>query len=153
MSDNRQPSGLIATSDYKIDNLIIATSAGNSLDVRNIMLSLDLYEDIFAPTMTGQIVLGDGADIISNFGLHGNEYIIMKLDKPSLGQPITKVFRIFKISDRRIGDNGLQNYTIHFCSEELILSTQILISNAYKGMQISAIVNDILTNHLGVSKN
>ena len=52
MSDNL---GLVASSDYVINQLSIITSAGQTIDVQNIMLELDLYEDIFVPVMTGSV--------------------------------------------------------------------------------------------------
>lgn len=150
-TDTRQPAGLIASSDYKLSTLSIVTSTGDLVDVRPILLSLDLYEDIFSPCMTGKMTLGDGADIISSYQLHGNEYVLISIDKPTLGKPIVKTFRIFKISNRRMDETALQNYTIHFCSEELILSTQMSLSHSYKGMRISDMVSDILTNRMKVN--
>jgi hypothetical protein len=146
--DTRQPTGLIASSDYKLTTLSIITSTGDLVDVKPIMIELHLYEDIFGSCMTGSMILGDGADIISSYQLHGNEFVILSVDKPSLNQPITKTFRIFKISNRRMDETALQNYTIHFCSEELILSTQSSLSVSYKGMRISDMVKDILKNRL-----
>jgi hypothetical protein len=48
----------------------------------------------------------------------------------------------------------MENYTLHFCSEELFLSEQTKISKPYSGKKISEIVYDILNNHLKIdSKN
>jgi hypothetical protein len=152
-SETQNPSGLIASSDYKLSTLTIVTSTGDAVDVKPIMLSLDIYEDIFSPCMTGQLVLGDGADIISNYQLHGNEYLLLSVDKPSLNQPITKTFRIYKIANRKMSDTALQNYTIFFCSEELVLTAQMSVSQSYKGVRISDIVNDILTKKLKVNSS
>lgn len=151
MTDKRQEQGLLAAADYKLTTCAIVTSQGDLIDIRNIMLEMNLYEDIFAACVTGDIKLGDGADIISSYQLHGNEYIIMSVDKPTLNQPITKTFRIYKISNRRMNDTALQNYTIHFCSEELILSSQSSLSKSYKGLSIATIVKDILNSRLQVN--
>lgn len=144
--------GVFATSDYKLTVLTIVTSSGVSLDVSDLMIELDIYEDIFSPVMTGSVTLGDATDIISNLRLHGNEYIVIEVDKPTLGRPISKVFRIYKIADRVAGTTALQNYTIHFCSEELVLSTQTLLNKSYKGLGIDAMVDDILRNVLKVDE-
>lgn len=151
-SGNTQPvAGLVATSDYKINSLIITTSLGQSVDIKNIMLELNLYEDIFSPVMTGDITLGDAGDIISSYNIHGNEFITLSIDKPGLDRPIVKVFRIYKIGSRKFGTASLQNYTIYFCSEELLLSTQVLVSKSYKGLTIDSMVKDILVNKLQVN--
>jgi hypothetical protein len=147
----QQPTGLVASSDYKLSSLYLLTSTGHSIDLSGIMLELNLFEDIFSPAMTGDILVGDGGDILSSFQVHGNEFISMIIDKPSLGLPLKKVFRVYKISDRSFSANALQNYRIHFCSEELLLSTQLMISKSYKGLPITTMVKDILSNKLLVS--
>src|ERR1035437_410939 len=97
MSDNL---GLVASSDYVINQLSIITSAGQTIDVQNIMLELDLYEDIFVPVMTGSVRLGDAGDIISSLSLHGNEFLLLNIDKPTLDKPIIKTFKIGRASCR-----------------------------------------------------
>jgi hypothetical protein len=147
----QEVTGLVAASDYKLTALILATSDGQTLDIKPIMLELNIYEDIFSPVMTGDVTLGDAGDIISSYKMHGNEYISIVIDKPTLDKPIKKIFRIYKISDRKFGTSSLQNYTLHFCSEELILSTQTLLSKSYKGLSIDTMIKDILNNKLKVN--
>jgi len=147
MSENSLPS----TSTYKLSALTIVTSTGDTINVKKIMLELNLYEDIYSPIMTGDVTLGDAADIVSSFKLHGNEYILIDVDKPSLDKPIRRTFRIYKISNRTFVTNALQNYTLHFCSEELILSTQTVLSKSFKGLRIDQMVKNILTNTLKVN--
>ena len=153
-NDTTQPAiGLVSSSDYKLSALTIVTSTGDAIDIRNIMLELNLYEDIFSPVMTGDVTVGDAGDIVSNYQLHGNEFILINIDKPTLNNPIKKVFRIYKIANRNLDGTSIQNYTIHFCSEELLLSTQFTISKSYKGLRIDQIVSDILNNKLQVNPN
>jgi len=45
---------------------------------------LDIYEDIFSPTMSGSLMLGDSGDIISNLKLHGNEFLVVSVDNDAL---------------------------------------------------------------------
>jgi len=152
MADNSTSStGIIGSSDYKLNTLVIVTSDGKTVDVSGLMIELNLYEDIFATCMTGSLVMGDSLDLISSFSLHGNEYILISVDKPSLNSPIVKTFRIYKIGDRTLGSNGLQNYTIYFCSDELIISSQNLVSKSYKGLRIDQMVSDLLKNKLKVN--
>lgn len=146
----QQQTGLMASSDYVIKGLYLLTSTGQAINLIGVMLELNLYESIFNACMTGDLLVGDGGDMISSLQLHGNEFLTVRIDKPSLNQTLQKVFRIYKISNRSIGPNALQNYTFHFCSEELFLSTQYLISKSYKGLTITKMVQDILLNKLNV---
>lgn len=142
--------GLETSTSFKINKLNLYTSDGQYLDIRGLMLELDIFEDIFSPCMTGSIRLADGLDLLSTFKIHGNEFLEIEIDKPSLEKPLKKVFRVYKVSDRAFGTN-LQNYTIYFCSEELLLAQLLIISKSYKGIQISEIIRDILQNYLQVN--
>lgn len=143
--------GLVQSSDYHLRSLFLITSDAQTIDLIPFMVELNIYEDIFSPTMSGTIVIGDALDLISNYKLHGNEFLNLVVDKPGLDKPITKIFRVYKISDREFGTASLQNFKLHFCSEELILSTQTVISKSYKGMTVDKMVDDILKNKLKVS--
>lgn len=135
---------------YEIKNLSLYTSDGNVVDLSQLVLELNIFEDIFSPTMTCNMRINDGSDLISNFKFHGNEFLELEIDKPSLNDPIKKVFRLYKLSDRSF-DTNYQNYTLHFCSEELILSPQVMISKSYRGLKVSDIIQDILRTYLKVN--
>jgi hypothetical protein len=142
--------GMIASSDYKLNTLQLVTSDGQVVDIRGLVVELNLYEDIFSPVMTGSVTLGDALDLISSLGLHGNEFLQLDVDKPSLNNPIVKSFRLYKIGNRSMGANGLQNYTMYFCSEELIISSENLVSKSYKGLRVDQMVQDLLLKKLRV---
>lgn len=142
---------LLKSTDFEIKQLTLYTSDGQSIDIDNVMLELDLYEDIFSPCMTCNIRISEGSDLISSFKFHGNEYLELEIDKPTLDNPIKKVFRLYKISDRDFGTN-YQNYTMHFCSEEMIIAPQIMISKSFRGLKISDMVREILSSYLKVKK-
>lgn len=145
--------GVSSGSDYSIQSCFLIASDGSTADIANLIVNLNIYEDIFTPYMTGDATLGDSLDIISTFALHGNEYIYIQLDKPSLNLPIGKTFRIYKVSDRTFDSQSLQNYKIHFCSEELFLSTQKYMRKSYRGMSIDAMIKDILNKQLQVNSD
>lgn len=147
-STSLQP-GLQRSGDYAIQTLSIVTSDGTVIDIRSHAVELNLYEDIFSPCMNGSILMGDAQSLVDNFKLQGNEWLILNVDKPGLKQPISKTFRIYKISERQFKSGIMQNYVLHFCSEEMFLNTQYYVSKAYQGMSISDMIKDVLTNKLG----
>jgi hypothetical protein len=99
--------------------------------------------------MYGEILINDGNDVFCNFYMVGNEYIKVSIDKPGLGRPLQRIFRIFKASQRAPSTDSGQTYTLHFCSDEMISSQQILVSKSYKSAKIRDVVSDILLKELG----
>lgn len=141
--------GMMNTNQFTLKKLMIHTSDGIQLDISKQYLEINLFEDLFSPCMTGSVRVSDGNGLLSNFFIHGNEFIEIEIDKPSLETPISKVFRLYKIANQEL-DTSFSNYTLHFCSEEMILSPQSQISKSYKGLRIDQIISDILKTNLMV---
>ena len=93
-------SGVNQTSDYTL-SVSLVTGSGRIQEITSLVMHLNIYESLFSPVMTGNMQLSDALDIVTNFGLNGNEWIYILLDKPGLNMPIQKVFRIYKISNRK----------------------------------------------------
>lgn len=142
--------GMFGSKDFKFDSLELINSGGQSLDLRKIYVELQIFQDLYSSVMYGEILINDGNDVFSNFYLVGNEYLKVGLDKPGLGRPFERMFRIFKTSKRSPSTDSGQTYILHFCSDEMITSQQLLVSKAYKSTKIRGVVSDILTQELKV---
>ena len=143
--------------DYNLKQLSLITplqGPNGVVDLLPMMIELDLFEDIFSPTISGEVVLQDSLGLMSKYLLNGTEFIQVQLQKTTDdAQWISRNYRIFKISKREISDTNLYEvYVINFCSEEFLLSEQYRISKSAKGKQIDFIINDILTNYLKTQK-
>lgn len=144
-------SGLYQTKDYEISALEIIFSSGRIVNINNLTVQFQLYQDIwYGSVMSGDILIDESLDLFTNETFYGNELIRLVIKK--YGDPIEKIFRIYKAvrapSERR---TSAQSYVLYFCSEELFLSEATRISKAYKNKKVHEIVYDILTNYLKVS--
>lgn len=143
--------------DYELQNISISVpSFGSPVDVKPYMVELNLYEDIFGDSVSGNLLVSDALGLLPNFRLNGTEFITINLRKNSQdgGKNINRTFRIYKVSDRYfVPGNNYENYTINFCSEELMLSEKYRISKSYKNKTVSQMVKDILSNHLRIGNN
>lgn len=144
--------GVVFSKDYDIKALELINSGGQTIDLRKIFVELEIFQDIFSSVMSGSILVMDGHDIFTNFYLCGNEYLKVSIDKPTLGLPLEKTFRIYRADARSPSSDNGQTYILFFCSDELILSNSKLVSKAYTSKKTSQIVADILKNELKVDK-
>lgn len=142
--------GLQTATAFQIDNLTIISASGGKIDLREVMRELNIFEDIFSNTMTGNLFINDTQDLINLLPIIGGEYLNVTFVKPSTPWKLTKTFRVYSITDRRKQNTASEDYILHFCSEELILSQSIKISKSYKGLPISSIVKDNAMNHLKI---
>ena len=142
---------------YVLKELFITSSNGDTVNIFNIMLELNMFEDIYNSTVSGSIVINDSIDLFAAMPLSGFEFVKVLLEKPGSEREVVfeKIFRIYKmqIADVKEATTSNQNYILYFCSEENILSLSRRISKSYRGKTTSNIIRDILKNQLGVSSN
>lgn len=129
---------LISAGDYSLETLTITSpNTGETADITDFMLEINLYEDLFSFCMTGNVILADAANLISNLPIVGNEYITIKVRTPTLeDEPrnvIEKTFQIYAIYDRVLNDDRSQLYNISFMSVEGYEDQTTVIGKSYKG--------------------
>jgi hypothetical protein len=131
--------------DYSLTKLFLVTPK-NTVDIRSMMVEISYYEDIFRGSVTGEILISDSISMIDRLGLCGGEFLNL-IFKKGAGE-VSKIFRIYRVSERILQKQELEVYTLHFCSEEFFYSEQKKISKAYKGKRISEIATDVLSKEL-----
>jgi len=142
---------LLFPQDFSLDSCKIVTALGQPYEFRAMLLILEYFEDLYSNFITGSITINDSVGYISKLAFSGHDYLILGYSKPGSDIKIEKTFRAYKVSNRHIVNNQNETYTIHFCSEEAILSEQYKVSKSYPNTKISDIVNDIVYNQLGTS--
>jgi hypothetical protein len=151
--------GYAYSHDFKIIALnLLSAGASVPINIKPMMSQFTYHEDIFAHTTSGTLLITDAQGIIEKMGLHGNEYLRVKIakdkDSPDSSDDdivIDKLFRLYKISHRQKTDNeATENYLMYFCSDENMISEQYKISKSYNGKMISEIISDIVQNQLKV---
>ena len=141
---------MYGSKDYEIKSLELINSGGQTVDLRNIFLEMQIFQDLYSSIMSGNILINDGNDVFTNFYMCGNEYLKISIDKPGLNLPLERLFRVYKTTDRKPSSDSGQVYLLHFCSDELISSETLSVSKSYKSTKIRNIVSDILLNELKV---
>jgi hypothetical protein len=144
--------------EYNLQTLNLITpllGTNSTVNLKPFMMEVSLYEDIYSPSISGEIVLQDSLGLISNYYLNGTEFIEISLQKTSESQNVyNKNFRIYKISKRITSEsNNYEVYILNFCSEELLISEQFRLSKSAKSTEIHNIVIDVLFNYLKTKKN
>jgi hypothetical protein len=68
--------------DYYLEELNLITSLTNGkINLTTFMVELNLFEDIFSSTISGEVLVSDALGLISNFYLSGTEFLEVKLKK------------------------------------------------------------------------
>ena len=145
--------GQVTPDDYYIDEMRVITPIDNT-DIKSLAVEISYYEDIFRGSVTGHILMSDSISLLEKLSMSGNDFLYMSFRKTAFDDvKIEKYFRIYRVSERILSNENTENYSLHFCSEELLLSEQIKISKSYNDAKISDIVKDILQNQLKLPQN
>ena len=86
--------------DVNLDKVEIVSSNGFIQNVTNQIIALEIFEDIFNPFITGNVVVKDSLDLANLFPFTGEEFINIGVRTPSYDEPdkiINSQFYIYKI--------------------------------------------------------
>jgi hypothetical protein len=131
--------------DFNLEWLDIIIDNGQSIKLKLLFVELNLFEDLFSFTCSGNVILEDALGLIQKLKLDGSEVLDMGYRKFADGEVDRRKFRIYKIGNRKPkGNKNLEYFTMYFTSEELFISEQLKITKSFKGMDISNMIARIL---------
>ncbi len=139
--------------DASVDRISLLTASGETVELKKLMVELSYFEDIYSFVVSGHVIVVDALGLLESLQITGNEFLEISFGKTKNGPTnITKVFRVYKIGDRKPSPNlNSEAFTLYFCSEELLLSEQTKISKSYAGKKIDKIITEILQDKLKVN--
>ena len=140
--------GVQKAGDVEILDVKLITTTNNVIDLTDFLAELNIYEDMFANSMHGNLMIVDARNLIEKAPIIGEEYLIVKVKTPSFPEAISKTFRVYRVSDRKvIRDNTMQSYILHFTSIELFNDVLLPLYIPYEGL-INDVVPEIYTNYI-----
>lgn len=137
---------IIQSLQYEIRELSIVSKNGK-FDIRNIFNELNIYDSLFQPCMSGNIVIQDAVGLTSKLNFDGSEFLSIEISKDEDNIVIKKLFHIYKQTDRKLISQTSESYKLHFVSEEFTYSEQQRIFLTTKD-NYSNVVRKILEDKL-----
>ena len=126
-----------------IQELTLVSKNMEFLQIKDYLAELNITEDLYSPTMYGNLVLVDNRNLIKELDITGEEYLIVKFKTPTSESFISKTFRIYAITDRKIvRDLNTQTYVLQFVSKEFIINQVKPIYKTFSG-KISEVVKTL----------
>lgn len=119
--------------DVQIKEAKLTSLNGNTANIINQILTVEIYEDLFSPFISVSIVIRESYDYLNSIPLVGEEYVTLTIDTPSLNKPISGRFYIYKITDREYSKERETVYVLKCISEEYITDVNTKISKSIGG--------------------
>ena len=141
------------TDDFRLKSLKITSPNGGFFDIRNIFVSLNMYEDLFSNCMSGDLTLIDSGNIKKFLPIIGQEEKV-EIEYETPGADLIKLeFFTYGLPQRVVNNTGRkQLYTMKLVSEETYMDLQTKFSRSYKG-SVTDIIKKIFDEKLKISKD
>ena len=120
-----------------------------SIDIRNLIMELSLYESIYDMCITGEITILDDKSLFDEIDFRGTEKLRIKIaGKDKDIEPVMeKTFILDSIKQENRGSNSQGVFTFSVIEEHGILATAQKLRNSYRG-SISNIITKIAISYL-----
>ena len=126
--------------DVSINKVQVITPKGFFQDITAQVLTIQFYEDIFSPFITGSIIVKESLDLINLFPFVGEEYLELDITTPALKDSAIKgKYYIYKLTDRELLGDRAVIYQLHFISVEAVADLNKKISRVF-GNKVSELV-------------
>lgn len=126
--------------EYLVEAIeLLQPNGGQALDIRNLVSQVTIYEDIFSPFMSGNLICKDTNAILTFMDQMGLDIARIKLRTPTLNVPIDKMFHIYKLDERTQVNERTQEFILHFISVESIVDNTNRVSKQFKGNSVSVV--------------
>jgi hypothetical protein len=135
-----------------IDKCEMIKLNGEIFDLRDYIESIMIFEDLFAPFISGKVMLRDTLDLPNVMGRGGSNLLHLTIMNPSMeGVQINAYFVIYKMTDRSNITHRTQVYNLWFSSPEIMIDVDANISKTYSGTG-DEIISKIIKSTFGDSR-
>jgi hypothetical protein len=128
-----------------------ADGGARSIDIRDYVATLNIYEDILTHTISGDAYLYDLIGLPAQVPLIGEELIYIQFQRPE-GTDYSGVFRVTKMTDVEWPNDNTVKYVLKFVTLEFAKSISMRISRPFNNLGCAEAVEQILRIDLRTSK-
>lgn len=139
--------------DYSIESLKVKSSTGEVLDIKDMVMSLSIYESISTPYIKVDVTVGDAANLIETVPFVGQEEVTLVLQEG--GKRFTRKFYVASIENYVRANNQAAAYTLRLITPEQMFNALTLVSQSFSGTitdSMQAIVRDYLKSDIKVKE-
>jgi hypothetical protein len=128
--------------------VLIAHNQTTVLDVKHMVHELNVYESIYSKAVKADLVIEDSIGLIERMPLVGDEWCMIKFKTPKYEKAFQMIFRVYKISDRKIETERTHLYAIELVTNEFLAVMKHEINDTWIGKSGDEIVRSVFENYM-----
>jgi hypothetical protein len=135
--------------DVSVEKVMLMSEQGGSVDLSDLVVQIDLYEDLASPVLKAQIKVVDAIGFRTHLPLSGTESVEISFRTPGIGSPvITTKLDVMSMTGRtKKSDDRSEIYELNLRSRNHFYNETRRVSRAYEG-KISDMVVQIAQEYL-----
>lgn len=135
------PNAILQQAGDVIYNEVLLLTNNGIIDIRNYVVEINIYEDMFSPCLHGNIIIRDTQNLIEKVPLVGDEILTIDISTPELSKTgydptnrIQKSFAVYAIKNRFLSNEDKEQlYSMHFISIEGMVDNITYLCQKYEG--------------------
>lgn len=112
---------------------LISSAGTKGVDITNIVYHIEIFEDIFSNSLSGNIILTETYNLRNQLPLIGEEILEIEFNTPTFTQKFTKSFYVYRMTDHVIQGDKKMAYCLHFMSLENVYDLNTKLSRSFLG--------------------
>lgn len=137
--------------DLVIEDIILATPSGMSVSIWNLIMSVQIYEDIYSNFLSGALTFTDSLALNNHLPIQGNELLKIVFYTPGQENQAHKKIelnmRVFK-NQRVASTDKAMVIMLSFVSEEFFMNNMMKFSQSYTNMSYSDMAEKIFNQYI-----
>lgn len=138
--------------EYIIEECSIYSTSGEVVDVTALVSTINIFEDIFKSSLTGNIALVDTNNLLTRLPLIGQEKLRLKLSTPQITVADRRrsldftdhPLYIYQVSAKVPVNDSTDALVLSFTTAEAVRSNRIRVSQAFEGEPAVDIIKKII---------
>lgn len=149
-----QQDKFLPAGSIRIDTLSLITNSGQSVDLRGIVLELNIYESIEQPFIVADMILDDALGLHTDMPIVGDELVSINFQTPhkSFLKSVNLQLQVISIREYQV-DRALRKagYMLRMVSPQYMKNITTRIRQSWEAKPVDAIARDVFEQYLGGS--
>lgn len=131
--------------DYSVESVQLTSSTGEKLEIKDLVISIDIYESLMTPYIKVELGISDAANLLETVPILGQEKVELTILEGT--KKIKKTFYVGSVANYIRGNNQSSMYTLKLITPEQLMNSLVLVSQAFTG-KLSKAIDDITRDYL-----
>ena len=131
--------------DYSVESVQLTSSTGQKLEIKDLVISIDIYESLLSPYIKVELGITDASNLLETVPILGQEKVDLVLLEGKT--KIKKTFYVGSVANYIRANNQASMYTLKLITPEQLMNSLRLVSHAYTG-KISDAVQGVMKDYL-----